>query len=131
MLRTSRQGYWIVGCRNLVKAHIRQCVIYTRQAAKSRIQLMGDLSSPRANPSSPLSHTGFDYAGPFGIPYVGQSVDRENITLFVCLATKAIQLECVEDYATTSLLAAFCRFLSRRGLPSHMYSDNGMEFLRR
>jgi len=40
MLRTLRQEYWIVGCRNLVKAHIRECVICARQAAKNLIQLM-------------------------------------------------------------------------------------------
>jgi len=42
--------------------------------------------------------------------------------------TKAIHLECVEDYAITGFLAAFRRFVSRRGLPSHMYSDNETNF---
>jgi len=46
----------------------------------------------------------------------------------VCLATKAIHLESVEDYTTTGFLAAFRRFASRRGLPAHMYSDNGTNF---
>jgi len=120
-----------VGCRSLVKTHIRRCVICVRQAAKNPSQLMGDLPSPRVNPSSPFSHTGVDYAGPFSIlPFVGrgQRPRKHYVALFICLATKAIHLECVEDYATTSFLAAFCRFVSRRGLPSHMYSNNGTNF---
>jgi len=130
-LRTLRQEYWIVGCRNLVKAHVRQCVICARQAAKNLIQLMGDLPSPCVNPSPPFAHTGVDYARHFGIlPFVGrgQRPRKHYVALFICLAIKAIHLECVEDYATTGFLAAFRRFVSQRGLSSHMYSDNGMNF---
>jgi len=46
----------------------------------------------------------------------------------MCLATKAIHLEVVEDYTTAGFLAAFRMFVSRRGLPAHMYSDNGTNF---
>lgn len=130
-LRTLRQKYWIIGGRNLVKAHIRQCVICARHSAKTSTQLMGDLPPSRVNPSPPFSHTGVDYAGPFGIiPVVGrgQRTVKHYVALFVCLATKAIHLETVEDYSTTGFLAAFNRFVSRRGLPSHIYSDNGTNF---
>lgn len=48
--------------------------------------------------------------------------------IFVCLVTKAIHLECVDDYSTAGYLAAFRRFVGRRGLPSDMYSDNGTNF---
>jgi len=92
---------------------------------------MGDLPSPRVNPSPPFSHTGVDYAGPFSIlPFVGggQRPRKHYVALFICLATKEIHLECVEDYATTGFLAAFRRFVSRRGLPSHLYSENGTNF---
>lgn len=47
---------------------------------------------------------------------------------FICLATKAIHLEYVDDYATTGFLSAFRRFASRRGLSSDIYSDNGTNF---
>jgi len=74
----------------------------------------------------------FDYVGPFGIiSFVerGQRIWKHYMILFGCFATKAIYLECVEDYTTTGFLAAFRRFISRRSLPSHMYSDNGANFL--
>jgi len=130
-LRTLRQEYWIVGCCSLVKAHIRQCVICVRQEAKRPIQLMGDLSSTRVKTSPPFSHIDVDYAGLFGIiPFVGreQRPRKHYVALFICLATRAIHLECVEDYATTGFLATFRRFVGRCGLSSHMYSDNGTNF---
>jgi hypothetical protein len=37
-------------------------------------------------------------------------------------------LESVEDYTITGFLAAFRRFVSRRDLPAHMYSDNSTNF---
>jgi len=131
MLHHLRQRYWIIGSRNLVKAHIRRCVTCARQAAKASTQLMGNLPESRVNPSPPFSHTGVDYAGPFGIiPFVGrgQRIRKHYVALFVCLATKAIHLEVAEDYSTAGFLAAFHRFVSRRGLPTHMYSDNGTNF---
>jgi hypothetical protein len=131
MLHHLRQRYWIIESRNLVKAHIRRCVTCVRQAAKASTQLMGNLPESRVNPSPPFSHTGVDYAGTFGIiPFVerGQKPRKHYVALFVCLATKAIHLEVVEDYTTAGFLAASRRFVSRRGLPAHMYSDNGTNF---
>lgn len=92
---------------------------------------MGALPYPRVQPSAPFSHTGLDYAGPMHIlPIVGrgQKTRKYYIAIFVCLATKAIHLELVEDYATSGFLAALRRFVSRRGLPSDLYSDNGTNF---
>jgi len=88
------------------------------------------ITESRVNSSPPFSHTGVDYAGPFGIiPFVGRGQTRKHyVVLFVCLATKAIHLEVVEDYTTAGFLAAFRRFVSRRALPAHMYSDNGTNF---
>jgi len=88
---------------------------------------MGDLPPPRVNPSPPFSHCGVDYAGPFKIiPYVGrgQKGRKYYVALFICLATRAVHLEYVDDYATSGFVAAFRRFVSRRGLPTDVYSDN-------
>lgn len=130
-LRTLRQRYWILGARSVVKARIRQCVICARHAAVSPTQLMGDLPTPRVTQSPPFSHTDVNYTGPFGITsYIGrgQKTTKHYVALFICLSTKAIHLEGVDDYSTAGFLAAFQRFASRRGLPSHMYSDNGTNF---
>jgi len=112
-LRTLRQECWIVSCRNRLRCIVRDLCT----SAKNPIQLMGDL--PHVNPSPSFSHTGVDYAGSFGImPFVGpgQRSRKHYMALFVCLAIKAIHLECVEDYATTGFLVTFCQFVSRCGL---------------
>jgi len=129
-LRNLRQKYWIIGSRNLVETHIRHCVICAHQLAKTSMQLMGNLPESRVNPSPSFSHIGVDYTGPFRIiPFVGRQRTRKHyVALFVCLDTKAIHLESVEDYTTTGFLAAFCRFVSQRALPAHMYNDNGTNF---
>lgn len=49
--------------------------------------------------------------------------------MFICLTVKAIHIECVDGLSTDAFLAAFRRFVSRRGLPSDMYSDNGTNFV--
>ncbi|XP_029171202.1 uncharacterized protein LOC114940633 [Nylanderia fulva] len=104
------------------------------QAHKSTLHggvQIGDLPSPRVNPSSPFAHTGVDYTGPFLVtPFVGrgQKTRKNYIALFICLVTKAIHVELVEDYSSAGFLASFRRFVSRRGLPSKLYSDNGTNF---
>lgn len=49
--------------------------------------------------------------------------------MFVCMATKAVHIELVEDLTTESFIAALKRFISRRGKIKDMYSDNGTNFV--
>ncbi|XP_029179167.1 uncharacterized protein LOC114946687 [Nylanderia fulva] len=131
-LRVLRQNFWILGARSLVKFRIRKCMTCIRESARTASQLMGDLPSPRVTPSPTFSHCGIDYAGPLQIiPYVGrgQTSRKYYVCIFVCLATRAIHLEYVSDYSSEGFLAAFRRFVSRRGLPSDVYSDNGTNFV--
>jgi len=45
------------------------------------------------------------------------------------MAVKAVHLEVVSDLSTDAFLNAFKRFISRRGRPADMYSDNGTNFV--
>jgi len=54
--------------------------------------------------------------------------NEKTLHCIIRTATKVIHLEIVEDYTTAGFLAAFRRFVSRCGLPAHMYSDNGPNF---
>ena len=53
---------------------------------------------------------------------------KAYLALFVCLATKAVHLEIVSDLTTEAFLAALKRFISRRGLPTEIHTDNGTNF---
>ncbi|KAK2578790.1 hypothetical protein KPH14_012728 [Odynerus spinipes] len=59
-----RQLYWIIGGRKSVKSHILRCVTCARHRGLRAQQLMGQLPTPRVQPSKAFSHTGVDYAGP-------------------------------------------------------------------
>ncbi|XP_070144637.1 uncharacterized protein [Drosophila kikkawai] len=49
--------------------------------------------------------------------------------MFVCFSTKAIHLEPTSDLTTEKFLAAFARFVARRGCPQRVHSDNGKTFV--
>lgn len=73
-----------------------------------------------------------DYAGPFFIKDKkgrGCKLVKCHVSLFVCFATKALHIEIVTDLTKDAFVSALRRFVSRRGLPSHMYSDNGTSFV--
>ena len=71
-----------------------------------------------------------DYAGPF-ITVQGRGKQRQKrwLCLFTCLATRALHLELAWSLDTGSFLNAFTRFVSRRGVPSEVISDNGTNFV--
>ena len=90
-----------------------------------------DGAAARVTVSHPFSSTGVDYAGPFLIKLgrVRRPVlVKAYLAHFVCLATKAVHIEVVGDATTESFLAALRRFVSRRGLPTNLYSDHGSNF---
>lgn len=130
-LRVLRERFWILCARRLVKTVIHNCVRCVRERGETAVQFMSDLPPSRSSPSRTFSHTGVDYAGPFNIRLRsgrGHQSHKSWVALFVCLATRAIHLELVNDYTAAAFIAAFERFTSRRGLPSHVYSDNGTNF---
>uniref|UniRef100_A0A2H1VPI7 SFRICE_041189 n=1 Tax=Spodoptera frugiperda TaxID=7108 RepID=A0A2H1VPI7_SPOFR len=45
------------------------------------------------------------------------------------MSTKAVHLELASDLSTSSFIAALRRMAARRGTPSHIYSDNGRNFI--
>jgi Pao retrotransposon peptidase/Protein of unknown function (DUF1759)/Family of unknown function (DUF5641)/Integrase zinc binding domain/Putative peptidase (DUF1758) len=126
-----RQKYWIVNLKSQVKKEINNCMTCKKQKARTSHQLMGHLPESRSRPSRPFTHTGVDYAGPITLRLGvrGQKMMKGYIAIFVCFATKAIHIELVSDLTSKAFLAAFKRFIGRRGSPSHMYSDNGTNFV--
>ncbi|XP_011859305.1 PREDICTED: uncharacterized protein LOC105556805 [Vollenhovia emeryi] len=131
-LGTIRRRYWIPGGRAAVRRHIHRCVRCVRWRAATPKTLMGDLSGPRVTASRPFTHTGGDYAGPVQLRTSkgrGHRSCKAFLAIFVCFSTKAVHLEVVSDYSADAFLAAFRRFVSRRGLCRVVYSDQGTTFV--
>ena len=122
----------VLGARRLSRAVCSKCVTCRRRQPHLQHQLMGELPSPRVNPTAPFTHTGMDYAGPFTIKkgHTRRPVKIEvYICVFICLTFKAVHLEVVSDQTTAAFKAALHRFVSRRNCPVHLYSDNGSNFV--
>ncbi|KAJ8724347.1 hypothetical protein PYW08_015821 [Mythimna loreyi] len=127
-----RSAYWIIGVRNLVKQCVRKCVTCAKQKATIKNQFMGSLPASRCSPAKPFLHSGVDYAGPINVRTTkgrGQRSYKGYICLFVCMSTRALHLEVVSDMTTQAFLAAFRRFVSRRGHCAKLWSDNGTTFV--
>lgn len=132
MMTYLRTGYWIVGVRRLVKKHIRNCITCVKNRAELKNQYMGSLPSMRVTPARAFYNSGVDYAGPINIRTSkgrGHKSYKGYICLFVCMATRAIHLEVVSDMTTPGFIAAFRRFVARRGHCSRLWSDNGTNFV--
>ena len=107
------------------------CIICRKQAAKTSSQLLGQLPPARVSPHYVFLHTGMDFAGPFMIRrgYARKPTEvKTYLSVFVCFITRAVHLELVCDLSTKAFLAALDCFVDRRGLPLHMYSDNGSNY---
>ncbi|XP_059217544.1 uncharacterized protein LOC131994722 [Stomoxys calcitrans] len=132
ILRLVRTHYWIPKVQNLIKTtiyHCKPCVLYKKRC---QTQLMAALPPERVEFSRPFTHTGLDFAGPFDVKsYAGRCcrITKGYVCVFVCFSTKAIHLEATSDLSTPAFLAAFSRFVSRRGCPLHLHSDNGTTFV--
>ena len=72
---------------------------------------------------------GLDFAGPFLCRKSPNSHEESYLALFVCFARKGVHLELVSDLSTAACIAAIRRFVSRRGCPKNLYSDNGKNFI--
>ncbi|XP_075152559.1 uncharacterized protein LOC142226424 [Haematobia irritans] len=132
MLRVLRSEFWIPRSKNLIKSVIGRCRTCAICAKRSREQIMSALPVSRTLIDRPFLRTGVDFAGPYDIKnYTGRAclITKGYVSIFVCFATKAVHLEAVSDLSTATFLAAVSRFVSRRGCPSDIFSDNGTNFV--
>lgn len=132
LLAHIRLTYWPLAGRNLAKHIVRKCVRCNRFKAQPIQVIMGDLPTDRTHLEYPFLNTGVDYAGPVLIANRrgrGCKLIKSYICVFVCFAVKAVHLELVSDLTKEAFLAAFSRFISRRGKPQRVYSDNGTTFV--
>ena len=51
------------------------------------------------------------------------------LAIFICMATRDVHIEVVQDYSSEAFIAAFHRFTARRGHCKNLYSDQGTNFV--
>lgn len=131
-LANIRLKYWPINGRNEVKKVIHSCTRCTRFRAQVCGQQMANLPAPRVTlHNRAFIHVGMDLSGAIAFRSTmtrNCKYTKAYICLFICLATRAIHLELVSDLTSQAFIYALKRFVSRRGLCSHLYSDNATNF---
>ncbi|KMQ88090.1 hypothetical protein RF55_12480 [Lasius niger] len=131
-LAAIRQRYWIPRGRQLVRRFIHRCLPCVRWRAATPQPLMGSLPRARVTSSRPFLHTGVDFAGPIWLRTSkgrGHKAYKAFLSVFVCFSSRAVHLEVVSDYTADAFIAAFRRFVARRGVCQAVYSDCGTNFV--
>ncbi|XP_063979917.1 uncharacterized protein LOC135163941 [Diachasmimorpha longicaudata] len=108
-----RRRFWPLDGRNVTRHLVRSCVKCIRHNPPPVDYVMGSLPRARATESRPFSHVEL----------------KVGLSVFVCLAIKAVHLEVVSDLSTETFIAALRRFILRRGICTDIYSDNGTNFV--
>lgn len=103
-----------------------------RYSAKRTDVKYAPIPLDRIRVSRPFEVVGVDFAGPL---YVKQREPKSGtakafVLLFTCASTRAVHLELRSGLSSAVFLLAFRRFLSRRGIPLTIYSDNALAFKR-
>ncbi|XP_058128492.1 uncharacterized protein LOC131292773 [Anopheles ziemanni] len=130
MLNTCRQRFWITSGRNLARKVFHQCHTCFRARPSSSATIMADLPAVRVTPAPPFSITGVDYCGPVFLKggHRRAAPVKAYVAIFVCFTTRAVHIELVSNLTTEAFIAALRRFVSRRGLPLELHSDNATNF---
>ena len=119
----------VIGTRRLARTIHRSCVTCHRATAHTQQQLMGQLPASRTTPTPPFSICGVDYT----VLKKGHTrrpvIIKCYLAIFVCFSSKAVHLEIVSDATAKSFLDCLKCFISRRGYPQEIHSDNGGNFI--
>ncbi|XP_071094613.1 uncharacterized protein [Haliotis cracherodii] len=128
VLSLIRRRFWIPKGRKLVSKLLNSCVDCKRRQKSPNNQRMADLPRDRVSPGDPaFTSVRLDCFGPFMVKR-GRSEVKRYGCIFTCLTTRAIHLENLDGLDTDSFLNGFVRFISRRGCPKTVRSDNGTKF---
>lgn len=123
--------YWAIRGRIVARKVVQQCVQCFRANPRFSAPPMAPLPKERVTIERAFNRTGVDFCGPVlirsGIRRV--TAIKCYIAVFVCFVTRAMHLELVTDLTADAFIAALSRFMSRRGMCSHLYSDNATNFV--
>ena len=104
LLSCSLNRHFHILCgRQIVRSITRACVTCRRAAAKPLLLKLGSTRKP--------------------------VIVKSYVCVFVSLSVRAVHLELVSDLTTDAFIACLRRFISRRGKPTLIWSDNGTNFV--
>ena len=120
-----RSRFWIIRLLKLVK-YIKNNSIVCRKIEKK----LGE-QVERLKPAPAWDSTALDFFGPFKVKdeVKKKTTGKAYGLIFNCLATRAVHVDISPDYSIEKFLMVLQRFVSIRGYPSKLYSDNGTQLV--
>ncbi|XP_068738151.1 uncharacterized protein, partial [Montipora capricornis] len=128
VLESLRQSFWILRGNAAVRRVLGKCLKCRFWNSSPCDQIMAQLPCLRVSPfSPPFSSVGVDFFGPILVKEKRSHAKRYGC-VFTCLTFRAAHIEVAHDLTSDSFIQAFTRFVSRRGAPIEVFSDNGTNF---
>lgn len=116
-----QENFWILQCRRTIRQVLNKCISCRRFEATKAEVLPAPLPENRIKNAAAFEITGIDLGGPLYL----RNGEKTWFVLFTCAVVRAVHLELVQSLTTETFCLAFRRFVSRRGRPLYVYSDNG------
>ena len=111
---------------------LKKCITCLRWQGKPMLPPRSpDLPMYRIISMHGFQSTGTDFAGPLFVKDIYSKTSEMYkcyICLFTCATSRAVHLELTPDMTTSAFIRSVKRFVSRRGTPSLLVSDNFKSF---
>ena len=132
-----RNEYWIPKGKSYIKQIIRRCIICRKLNSRPyNYPQSPNLPSVRLNDDICFSGIGVDYSGALYCKNVFQSDNTDEdemykcyIVIYTCASTRGVILDVVPDGTAETFVNSLKKFISRRGCPQVILSDNGSPFI--
>ncbi|UYV84640.1 hypothetical protein LAZ67_X002934, partial [Cordylochernes scorpioides] len=120
-----RRRFWILKGKIIIRSIISACAMCRRYNSK-RVQTESlPIPATRIGSTPAFGVIGVDLAGPL----TESGGNKIWVVLYTCAVYRAVHLELTKTVSTEGFLDTFRRFVTRRGRPSIVYSDNGLNFV--
>lgn len=115
-----REKFWCPKASAKIKSIVEVCTTCRRTSSEQFFKLkQAPLPPQRVSEFQPFSHIGVDHP----CPYYNDNREKRYILIFTCYQTRAIHLELCHNAGVESTIAAWNRFVARRGIPAKINSD--------
>ena len=125
-----REYYWVPRLRRLTKKIVKSCHGCRRFRAQAyTCPPPGNLPKDQTEDQTPFQVIGVDSAGPLRYRMKPKTEGKAYVLLYACSLTRAMYIDLVPNLETTEFIRSLKCFITRRGRPQRIYSDNGKTFV--
>ncbi|KAH9407247.1 hypothetical protein TYRP_012797 [Tyrophagus putrescentiae] len=123
-----RDQFFVFGLRRSVNKLISRCNLCKRLRGKTLTADLGSVPKFRYEiNSTPFTNVGIDIFGPLKVAM--NTAGKRYGVIFSCATTRAVHLELIHNQTAAEVFRAMTNFISRRGIPHLIYTDNGTNLI--